>query len=381
MIIEIEKEYAETIHQIRDLVQSKNCRPDILYGDLYTVVAVEGDASQLDPDFIQTFPGVVRAWRISSPYKTIARRVIGDTHQKIEKKRLEITVRGKDGLDRVFRDDRFIFIAGPCAVESYDQTARIGEGLAKLADRYGIRDRMILRGGAFKPRTRPLDFRGLGWEALDLLDRVRDTTGLPYCTEVMAVSQVREMASRADILQIGTRNFQNFDLLEAVGKTGKPVLYKRGISAELEEWLAAAEYIALSGNKNILLCERGVKSTVNGDYNRNHIDLDVIPAVRHRTILPILIDPSHSAGVAELVPYQFCAATVYRANGTLVEVIADDTDRKTIRCDARQGVRLNVYEKMIRFQLAFESIGIRFDSSPEYESKFLSPGEHSTVNK
>ena len=369
MIIEIEKEYTDTIGQIRDLVLSNSCRPDILYGDMVTVIAVEGDASSLDADFIQTFPGVVRAWRISSPYKTIARRVIGDAHQKIEKKRLEIPIRGKDGVDRVFKDGQFIFIAGPCAVESYDQTARIADGLIRLADRHGVRDRMILRGGAFKPRTRPLDFRGLGWEALDILDKVRDATGLPYCTEVMAVSQVDEMAERADILQIGTRNFQNFDLLEAVGKTHRPVLYKRGISADLDEWLSTAEYIALSGNKNILLCERGVKSTVHGDYNRNHIDLDVIPAVKNRTILPVLIDPSHSAGSAELVPFQFCAASVYQANGTLVEVIADDTDRKAIRCDARQGVRMSVYEKMIRFQLALERIDFRFDSSPEYETK------------
>jgi 3-deoxy-7-phosphoheptulonate synthase len=369
MIIEIEKEYAETINQLEDMVKAKNCRPDILYGDLYTVIAVEGDATQLDADLIRTFAGVVRTWRISSPYKTIARRVIGPAHQKIERNRLKIAVRGKDGLDRVFRDGSSIFIAGPCAVESYDQTARIADGLAKLAERYDIRDRMVLRGGAFKPRTRPLEFRGLGRQALDILDKIRDATGFPYCTEVMAVSQVEETAQRADILQIGTRNFQNFDLLEAVGKTRKPVLYKRGVSAELDEWLSAAEYIALSGNKNILLCERGVKSTVHGDYNRTHIDLDVIPAVKNRTILPILIDPSHSAGSAELVPFQFCASTVYKANGTLVEVIADDTDRKTIRCDARQGVRMAVYEKMIRFQLAVESIDVRFDASPEYETK------------
>jgi len=139
------------------------------------------------------------------------------------------------------------------------------------------------------------------------------------------------------------------------------VLYKRGVSAGIEEWLSAAEYIALSGNKNIILCERGVKSTVHGDYNRSHIDLDVVPAVKNRTILPIVVDPSHSAGSADIVPLQFCAASVYLANGTLVEVIADDTDRKTILCDARQGVRLSVYEKMIGYQLALEEIDIRFE--------------------
>jgi 3-deoxy-7-phosphoheptulonate synthase len=361
MIIEIEKENTESVQQIRDLVESKDCRPDILYGDLYTVIAVEGDATRLDIDCIETFPGVVRAWRISSPYKTIARKVIGEASQKVERNRLQIPVPGPDGHERVFRDGHFIFMAGPCAVEGYDQTAKIADGLARIADRYGVRDRLILRGGAFKPRTRPWDFRGLGWEGLDILDRVRRATGLPYCTEAMAVSQVAQMAERADILQIGTRNFQNFDLLEAAGKAGKPVLYKRGISAELEEWLSAAEYIALSGNKNIILCERGVKSTVHGDYNRSQIDLDVVPAVKNRTILPIVVDPSHSAGNADLVPYQFCAASVFGANGTMVEVIADDTDRKSILCDARQGVRLSVYEKMIRYQLELEAIDVRFD--------------------
>jgi 3-deoxy-7-phosphoheptulonate synthase len=361
MIIEIERESVETVRQVDEHVRANGCRPDILRGDLFTVIAVEGDATRIDMDYVLNFPGVVRAWRISSPYKTIARRVIGEKNQKVERRRLEITVRGPDGRNRVFRDGRPIFIAGPCAVESYDQTARIADGLAMIADRHGCRDRMILRGGAFKPRTRAWDFRGLGWEALDILDRVRESTGLPYCTEVMAVSQIAEVAGRADILQIGTRNYQNFDLLEAAGKSGKPVLYKRGVAAELEEWLSAAEYLAIQGNKNILLCERGVKSTVAGDYNRSHIDLDVVPAIRERTILPVIVDPSHSAGRADLVPYQFCAASVYGANGTLVEVIADETDRKTIKCDARQGVRLAVYEKMIQFQLAIEALPVRFE--------------------
>lgn len=361
MIIEIEKEYQETVEQIRELVLSKNCRPDVLYGDLYTVIAVEGDATQLDLSFIENFKGVVRAWRISSEYKTIARKVIGDQNQKIERKRLQIKVKGRDGCVRVFKDRHSIFIAGPCAVESYEQVATIGEKLTKLADKYNIRDRMILRGGAFKPRTRPWDFRGLGDKALDILDKVCEQTGLPYVTEVMGIEQVDGLAERADMLQIGMRNYQNFNLLEAVGHSKKPVLYKRGIAAALEEWLSAAEYIALQGNKNIVLCERGVKSTVHGDYNRSHIDFDVIRAIKDRTILPIIIDPSHSSGFSELVPYQFSAASVYRANGTMVEVIDDGVDRKSVRCDARQAVRLAVYEKMIQFQLAQEDMNIHFD--------------------
>ncbi len=360
MIIEIEKEYEKTIHEIQEMVLSKNCHPDVLYGDLYTVIAVEGDASQIDSNLVETFPGVVRTWRISSPYKTIARKVIGDQHHKVERERLKVSIQGPDGFTRIISDDKPIFMAGPCAVESYDQLAKIGEGLAKIADKYNIRDRMILRGGAFKPRTKPWDFRGLGFEALSFLDKVKANTGLPYVTEVMSIDQVEEVSQRADVMQVGTRNYQNFNLLEALGKTGKPILYKRGVAAELDEWLSAAEYIALQGNKNILLCERGVKSTTHGDYNRSHIDFDVVKAIKDKTILPVIVDPSHSSGVADLVPFQFCAAGAYKSNGTIVEVIADDTERKCVQCDARQAVRLKVYEKMIRFQLELEKIQIDF---------------------
>jgi 3-deoxy-7-phosphoheptulonate synthase len=362
MIIEIEKEYRETIDQISDLIRSQNCRPDVLYGDLYTVIAVEGDATRLDAEYLETFPGVVRTWRISSPYKTISRKVAGAKNEKVERERRVVEVHGPDGHVRQFEDNNFIFIAGPCAVESADHTLSIAEGLAALSDKYGIRNRMILRGGAFKPRTRPWDFRGLGEEGLEILDKARDVTGLPYVTEVMSITQVDLVGAHADMFQIGTRNFQNFNLLELVGHSQKPILYKRGVAAELDEWLSAAEYIALQGNKDIVLCERGVKSTTHGDYNRSHLDLDVVPAVKDRTILPIIIDPSHSSGHASLVPYQFCAASVFKANGTMVEVITDEMERKSIRCDARQAVRLSEYEKMIQFQLKIEEFGIQFAS-------------------
>jgi len=360
MIIEIDKEFKNTVSQIRDMVIKHHCRPDVLLGDLYTVIAVEGDATPLDKEYIENFPGVVRVWRISSPYKTISRKVIGGKQQKVERKRISVKIESPDGVQRVFRDGQYIFIAGPCAVESREQVEDIGDALSRLADKYKIRHRLMMRGGVFKPRTRPWDFRGLGREGLDILEKVRERTGFPIVTEVMAVEQVEETAQRVDMLQIGTRNFQNFNLLEAVGKTGKPVLYKRGIAAPLEEWLSAAEYIALQGNKNIVLCERGVKSTTHGDYNRSHIDLDVVRAVRERTILPIIVDPSHSSGFAELVPYQFAAASVYQVNGTMVEVITDTKERKTIKCDARQAVRMRVFEKMIQFQLQVEKISVDF---------------------
>ncbi len=165
------------------------------------------------------------------------------------------------------------------------------------------------------------------------------------------------IAEHADMLQIGTRNYQNFDLLEAVGRSEKPVLYKRGMAAPLEEWLSAAEYIALQGNKKIVLCERGVKSTTHGDYNRSHLDFDVVPAIKQRTILPVVIDPSHSAGYADLVPCQFKAAAAYGVNGTMVEVIQDHISRKDIQCDAKQAVRISKFRTLIKYQLQIESLG------------------------
>ncbi|MBN1896023.1 3-deoxy-D-arabino-heptulosonate 7-phosphate synthase [bacterium] len=363
MIIEIEKGFDETVVQIQEMVKSRDCRPDVLLGDLYTVIAVEGDATQLDAQYIETLPGVVRTWRISSPYKTISRRVVGDNHQKVVRERRSVNVPGPDGKIRRFCDGNFVFIAGPCAIESREQMEGISGQLSILADRYGIRDRLMLRGGAYKPRTRPWDFRGLGSEGLDIIERIRDRFGFPVVTEAMAVDQIESIGRKADMIQIGTRNFQNFNLLEAAGQSGKPILYKRGISAELEEWLSAAEYIALQGNKDVVLCERGVKSTTHGDYNRSHIDLDVILAIRNRTILPVVVDPSHSSGFAELVPYQFCAASVYPSNGAMVEVILDETERRSIRCDARQAVRMSVFEKMIRFRLDIEKIPQSFDST------------------
>lgn len=364
MIIEIEKEYTSTVDGIKKLIEDSDCRPDILFGDLYTVIAVEGDATKLDPENIENFQGVVRVWRITSPYKSIARQVIGKNQEKVERERLAVRVPGPDGLVRKFSDESFTIIVGPCTVESYDQLYEISARVSELADKYNLRDKLLLRGGAYKPRTRPQDFRGLGLKAIDYLDKVREKVGLPYVTEVMAVDQIGPLASRADVLQIGTRNYQNFNLLEAVGATGKPILYKRGMAAPLEEWLSACEYIALQGNKKIILCERGVKSTTHGDYNRSHIDFDVIRAIKKRTILPVVIDPSHSSGLADLVPFQFAGSLSYGASGAMVEVIADGTDRKSIKCDGKQGLRLKNFEKLIQYliqtqeaQKSLESLG------------------------
>lgn len=353
MIIELEKN-EKHLKEIEAIVRRAGCRPEVIHGEIYNVIAVDGNTAGLDEEHIRSFPGVVKVWRVSSRYKTINRIAKGPDGLVLEKPRKIIKVKGPDGHTRKIGDGSYIFMAGPCAVESKEYLNKVCDDLKRIGDKLGITDRLIIRGGAFKPRTRPTDFRGLGMKAIDFLDKAREKTGIPYITEVMGVDMVEEVSKHADMLQLGTRNYQNFNLLEEVGKQKIPILYKRGVSAPLEEWLDAAEYIANQGNKKIILCERGVKSTTHGDYNRSHIDFDVIPAIKERTILPVVIDPSHSSGIEKMVPYQFRGATAYGANGTITEVMPDDYERRQLRCDAAQALRLSKYEELIRFQLKFE---------------------------
>ncbi|MCX7016330.1 MAG: 3-deoxy-7-phosphoheptulonate synthase, partial [Candidatus Sumerlaeota bacterium] len=216
--------------------------------------------------------------------------------------------------DFEFGAGRVGVIAGPCAVESRDQILRAAEAV-KRAGAVG------LRGGAFKPRTNPYSFRGLEEEGLELLVEAREATGLPICTEVMQVDDVELVAHCADMLQVGARNMQNFPLLEAVGRTRKPVLLKRGMSATPEELLQAAEYIAKEGNKAILLCERGVRTFET--FTRNTLSLAVVPHLKSLTHLPVLVDPSHGTGRSDLVAPAMLGAVAMGADGLLVEVHPD----------------------------------------------------------
>ena len=226
---------------------------------------------------------------------------------------------------------RPIIIAGPCAVESREQTLRIAKQVREAgAD--------MLRGGAFKPRKSPYSFQGLGEEGLEILAEAREATGLPIVTEVMDPRLVELVGSYADILQIGSRSMHSTPILIEVGKMGKPVLLKRGWSATLDEWLNAAEYIACQGNLDIIMCERGIRTFSRDEYNRNTIDLNVVPALRKQTFLPIIVDPSHSTGSADLAVPLAKAALAVGAHGLIIEVIASEADRPQVQCDARQGI-------------------------------------------
>jgi chorismate mutase/prephenate dehydratase len=231
--------------------------------------------------------------------------------------------------------DGFVVVAGPCSVESRDQ-------VMVTAQEVRARGAVALRGGAFKPRTSPYAFQGLGWDGVELLAEAGRATGLPTVSEVMSVDQVERMARSVDVLQIGARNMQNFDLLKAVGKTTTPVLLKRGLSASLDELLAAAEYILSEGNPQVMLCERGIRTFETA--TRNTLDLSAVPVLRERTHLPILVDPSHGVGVRRWIRPLARAAKAVGAHGILVEVHPNPPEAKS---DAEQALTFDDFEQIM----------------------------------
>jgi len=216
----------------------------------------------------------------------------------------------------------------------------------------------MLRGGAYKPRTSPYDFQGLGEEGLEILADARAVSGLPIVTEVLDVRDVELVSRYADMLQIGARNMQHVPLLVEAARTGLPILLKRHWGATLDEWLGAAEYIALEGNLDIVLCERGIRSFTQGSYNRNTLDVNIVPAARRRTFLPIIVDPSHATGDIDLVPSAARAGCAAGADGLIIEVISETTDRDTVLCDGHQSIRPALLAEIIhdvRTKTAVES--------------------------
>jgi 3-deoxy-7-phosphoheptulonate synthase len=263
-----------------------------------TIVGVIGEESVLETIDVTGLTGVADTKRITAPYKLVS----ADNHTR----RSTIRVGGVP-----IGPDTFTLIAGPCAVETPEQTL----AAAQLAKRAGA---SLLRGGAYKPRSSPYAFQGLALDGLRILAEVRAATGLPVVTEVLDVKDVDDVAEHADMLQIGTRNMQNFGLLQAVGSVGKPVLLKRGLSATYEEWLMAAEYIAQRGNLDIVLCERGIRS-----YEpaiRNMFDVSAVPMVQLLSHLPVIVDPSHAAGRRDMVVPLARAGIAAGADGVMVDV-------------------------------------------------------------
>ncbi len=267
-------------------------------GEQRTAVGLTGNRGAIEPAAFENLPGVLEVIKVSHPYKLVSREFHPDD-----------SIVSIGGVP--VGGTRLAVIAGPCAVESLDQTVTIAREVK-------ARGAHLLRGGAYKPRTSPYSFQGLGEEGLKILAAAREETGLPVVTEALDTSSIDVVAKYADGLQIGARNMQNFELLKAAGRIGKPVLLKRGMSATLEEFLLAAEYVLAEGNPNVVLCERGVRTF--SDFTRNTLDLAVVPAVERLSHLPIVTDPSHGTGRRHKVAPMSLASIAAGADGVAVEV-------------------------------------------------------------
>ena len=266
-------------------------------GDRVSIGILHNKGS-VDTSMFLGFAGVKEVIAVTKPYKLVSREV---------KKENTLVRVG----DNIFGDGSLPVIAGPCAIESMEQALET----AKAVKEAGAG---LFRGGAFKPRTSPYSFQGLGEEGLKILAKVREETGLPIVTEIMDCENCEMVEEYTDVLQIGTRNMQNYSLLKRAGKSNKPVLLKRGMSATLQEWLMAAEYIMEEGNLNVILCERGIRTFVK--HSRNTLDLSVVRAVKKESHLPVIVDPSHAAGVRDQVIPLALAATCVGADGLMIEV-------------------------------------------------------------
>jgi 3-deoxy-7-phosphoheptulonate synthase len=312
-------------------------------GDERTVIGVVGDVERIS--HLGTLPGVDQVIRVSSPYK------LASIQEPGERTRVRI------GQAEIGLGSAMVVMAGPCAVESREQLLET----ARCVSREGAR---VLRGGAYKPRTSPYSFQGLGVPALRLLSEARETTGLPIISEVVDPADVEVFDAHVDILQVGARNMQNFALLRAVGQSRHPVLLKRGLSSTIEEWLLAAEYVLSAGNPNVILCERGIRTFETA--TRNTLDLSAVPVLRSRTHLPIVVDPSHGTGHRSLVGPMALAGAAVGADGLLIEVHPDPANA---RSDGDQSLSFDEFgalmDELRRLQFVRASAGERAPAPEE----------------
>jgi 3-deoxy-7-phosphoheptulonate synthase len=315
----------------------------IIRGEKRIVLGVIGDVENLASVPFYAFNGVEEIIRIMKPYK-LASREFKDFDTIIKVK--DITIGGKE----------VIVMAGPCVVENEQQIFETARQVKALGAK-------ILRGGAFKPRTSPYSFQGLGEEGLKLLAQAGEETGLAVVTEVMSVNQIELVGKYTDIFQVGARNMQNFVLLKELGKIKKPILLKRGMAATIEELLLSAEYILSQGNYEVILCERGIRTFEN--YTRNTLDLSSIPALKELSHLPIIVDPSHATGIWRLVSPMAKAAIAVGADGLLIEV---HPDPKSALSDGAQTLRLDTFTQLMKeLSPIVQAVGRELGTSVEYD--------------
>jgi 3-deoxy-7-phosphoheptulonate synthase len=290
-----------------------------------TVLGLVGDTSKVDVDMLGSLDIVESVKRVSDPFKAVNRKFHPDD---------TVVTIGENGP--AIGGGHFSLIAGPCSVESEEQII----GIAQQVKAAGA---SFLRGGAFKPRTSPYDFQGLGAEGIRLLLEAKRATGLPIVTELMDLRTL-PLFEEIDVIQVGARNTQNFDLLKELGKTNKPILLKRGIAGTIKELLMSAEYIMANGNENVILCERGIRS-FDSTYTRNTLDLSAVPVLKELTHLPVVVDPSHGTGSSRLVPAMALAAAAAGADGIMVEV---HNDPAHALCDGAQSLTPDQFAEMAK---------------------------------
>ena len=311
------------IDRVENLIKTKGLDTHIVKGAGQTIIGCIGDTSRIDAKLFEVNPYVDKVIHVQEPYK-LANRAFHP----------EDTVVDVSGVK--VGNGNMAYIAGPCSVETYEQVLSIAKDIKAAGAN-------MLRGGAFKPRTSPYSFQGLGPEGLDILCAVKEEVGLPIVTELMSPEYLDVFNEKVDLIQIGARNMQNFDLLKQLGQVDRPILLKRGLNATYEEWIMSAEYIMASGNENVILCERGIRTFET--YTRNTLDLQSVPVLRKLTHLPVIIDPSHAGGKWWLVDSMAKASVAAGADGLMIEV---HNNPEAALCDGAQSLKPEKYSELLK---------------------------------
>jgi len=299
----------------------------------YHILGIIGDVSKIDPGIFQVYKAIDKVIFVQEPYKK-ANRLFHPNNTEIKIN------------NELIGGNKISIIAGPCSVESKEQILTIAQEVQKSGANF-------LRGGAFKPRTSPYSFQGLKKEGLELLKYAKEETGLPIVTEIMSTDYLDDYIENVDIIQVGARNMQNYELLKELGKINKPILLKRGLSSTIEELLMSAEYILLGGNENVILCERGIRTFEN--YTRNTLDLSAVPAIKKLSHLPVIVDPSHATGMWWMVEPMSMAALAAGADGLMIEV---HNDPENALCDGNQSIKPEKFQQLMgKLKLIAQAVG------------------------
>lgn len=332
VILKSQTEQSE-INKLTEALEKKGVQVNPVIGKDLMILGLVGDTSNIDPTQIEANRNVERVMKVAEPFKK-ANRVFHP----------EATIVDVNG--QKIGGNKIAMIAGPCSVETEEQIVSIAEDVKKMGANF-------LRGGAFKPRTSPYAFQGLKYEGLELLKKAKAKTGLPIVTELMSPHDIEVFERDVDVIQVGARNMQNFDLLRELGHTSKPILLKRGLSATIEEWLMSAEYVMAGGNENVILCERGIRTFET--YTRNTLDVSAVPAIKKLSHLPVVIDPSHAAGKWWMVDPLSKAAVAVGVDGLIIEV---HNDPANAWCDGQQSVKPSGYGKLVEeLRLIAKAVG------------------------